>query len=85
MSYVVEHTNTHIEAVSLMQRLWEGAPRTEDDLVVVIHLKIDNLHTTTLILDFDKAKQIHSQLDQIMKAAPLLIEKQIQLKTVVEL
>lgn len=85
MSYVVEHTNTHLEAVTLMQRPWEGAPRTEDDLVVVVHLKIDNLHTTTLILDFDKAKQLHSQLDQIMKAAPLVIEKQVPLKTLVEL
>lgn len=35
MRYLVDHPNTFLEGVSLRQREWTGAPRSENDLAVV--------------------------------------------------
>lgn len=81
MRYLVDHPNTFLEGVSLRQRGWEGAPQSENDLAVVVYLKSSNLYSTTLILDFDKAKWLRDQLDKVIKAAPLFIENNVALKT----
>ena len=81
MRYLVDHPNTFLEGVSLRQRDWEGAPQSENDLEVVVYLKNSNLYTTTLILDFDKAKWLRDQLNNAIKAAPFFIENKVALKT----
>lgn len=81
MRYLVDHPNTFLEGVSLRQRGWEGAPKSENDLAVVVYLKNSNLYTTTLILDFDKAKWLRDQLNSAIKAAPFFIENKVALKT----
>ena len=81
MRYLVDHPNTFLEGVSLRQRDWEGAPQSENDLAVVVYLKNSNLYTTTLILDFDKAKWLRDQLNNAIKAAPFFIENKVALKT----
>ena len=81
MRYLVDHPNTFLEGVSLRQRDWEGAPQSENDLAVVVYLKNSNLYTTTLILDFDKAKWLRDSLNNAIKAAPLFIENKVALKT----
>lgn len=81
MRYLVDHPNTFLEGVSLRQRDWEGAPQSENDLAVVVYLKNSNLYTTTLILDFDKAKWLRDQIDNAIKAAPVYINNKIALKT----
>lgn len=81
MRYLVDHPNTFLEGVSLRQRGWDGAPQSENDLAVVVYLKNSNLYTTTLILDFDKAKWLRDQLNNVLMAAPLFIENKVALKT----
>lgn len=81
MRYIVNHPSSYLEGVSLRQRDWNGAPRSENDLAVVVYLKSSNLYTTTLILDFDKAKWLRDQLNNVLKAAPLFIENNVALKT----
>lgn len=81
MRYLVDHPNVFLEGVALKQRDWEEAPKTENDLVVVVYLKTNNLHLTTLILDFNKARWLRDQLDNVIKAAPLFIENKVALKT----
>lgn len=81
MRYIVDHPNTFLEGVSLRQRGWEGTSRSENDLAVVVHLRDNNLYSTTLILDFDKAKWLRDQLNNVIKAAPLFIENKVALKT----
>lgn len=81
MRYLVDHPNTFLDGVSLRQRGWEGAPQSENDLAVVVYLKNSNLYTTTLILDFDKAKWLRDQLNNAIKAAPFFIENKVALKT----
>lgn len=80
MRYLVDHPNTFLEGVSLRQRGWEGAPKSEKDLVVVVYLKTNNLHLTTLILDFDKAKWLRDQLNNVIKSAPQFIDNKVALK-----
>lgn len=81
MRYLVDHPNTFLEGVSLRQREWTGAPRSENDLVVVVYLKNSNLYTTTLILDFDKATWLRDQLNNVITAAPIFINNKVALKT----
>lgn len=81
MRYLVDHPNTFLEGVSLRQRGWEGAPHSEKDLVVVVYLKTNNLHAATLILDFDKAKWLRDQLNNVITAAPVFINSKVALKT----
>lgn len=84
MRYLVDHPNTFLEGVSLRQRGWEGAPQSENDLAVVVYLKSSNLYSTTLILDFDKAKWLRDQIDNAIKAAPVYINNKIALKALNE-
>ena len=84
MRYLVDHPNTFLEGVSLRQRGWEGAPQSENDLAVVVYLKSRNLYSTTLILDFDKAKWLRDQIDNAIKAAPVYINNKIALKALNE-
>lgn len=84
MRYLVDHPNTFLEGVSLRQRGWDGAPRSENDLVVVVYLKNSNLYSTTLILDFDKAKWLRDQIDNAIKTAPVYINNKIALKALNE-
>lgn len=84
MRYLVDHPNTFLEGVSLRQRGWEGAPQSENDLAVVVYLKSSNLYSTTLILDFDKAKWLRDQIDNAIKAAPVYINTKIALKALNE-
>jgi hypothetical protein len=84
MRYIVNHPSSYLEGVSLRQRGWEGAPQSENDLAVVVYLKNSNLYTTTLILDFDKAKWLRDQLNNAIKAAPLFIENKVALKAMDE-
>nr|DAO16432.1 MAG TPA: hypothetical protein [Caudoviricetes sp.]DAR82394.1 MAG TPA: hypothetical protein [Caudoviricetes sp.] len=81
MRYIVDHPQSYLEGVSLRQRESTGAPQSENDLAVVVYLKSSNLYSTTLILDFDKAKWLRDQLDKVIKAAPLFIENNVALKT----
>lgn len=84
MRYLVDHPNTFLEGVSIRQREWTGAPRSENDLAVVVYLKSSNLYTTTLILDFDKAKWLRDQIDNAIKTAPVYINNKIALKALNE-
>lgn len=84
MRYLVDHPNTFLEGVSIRQRGWEGAPQSENDLAVVVYLKNSNLYTTTLILDFDKAKWLLDQLNNVIKAAPIFINNKVALKAIDE-
>lgn len=84
MRYLVDHPNTFLEGVSIRQRGWEGAPQSENDLAVVVYLKNSNLYTTTLILDFDKAKWLLDQLNNVIKAAPVFINNKVALKAINE-
>lgn len=84
MRYLVDHPNVFLEGVALKQRDWEEAPKTENDLVVVVYLKTNNLHLTTLILDFNKARWLRDQLNKAIKAAPLFIENKVALKAINE-
>lgn len=84
MRYIVNHPSLYLEGVSLRQREWTGAPRSENDLAVVVYLKNSNLYTTTLILDFDKAKWLRDQLNNVITAAPLYINNKIALKALNE-
>nr|DAT59889.1 MAG TPA: hypothetical protein [Caudoviricetes sp.] len=81
MRFIVDHPQSYLEGVSLRQREWTGAPRSENDLSVVVHLRDSNLYSTTLILDFDKAKWLRDQLNNVLMAAPLFIENKVALKT----
>lgn len=81
MRYIVNHPPSYLESVSLRQRDWDGAPKSENDLAVVVYLKTNNLHLTTLILDFNKAKWLRDQLNNVIEAAPLFIENNVALKT----
>lgn len=81
MRYIVDHPNTFLEGVSIRQRGWEGTPQSENDLAVVVYLKNSNLYTTTLILDFDKAKWLRDQLNNVITAAPIFINNKVALKT----
>lgn len=81
MRYIVNHPQSYLEGVSLRQREWTGAPRSENDLVVVIYLRTNNLHAATLILDFDKAKWLRDQLNNVITAAPIFINNKVVLKT----
>lgn len=81
MRYIVDHPQSYLEGVSLRQRDWEGAPQSENDLVVVVYLRTNNLHAATLILDFDKAKWLRDQLNNVLMAAPFFIENKVALKT----
>ena len=81
MRYIVNHPQSYLECVSLRQREWTGAPRSENDLVVVIYLRTNNLHAATLILDFDKAKWLRDQLNNVITAAPIFINNKVALKT----
>lgn len=76
MRYIVNHPSSYLEGVSLKQRGWGEAPKSENDLVVVVYLKTNNLHATTLILDFDKATWLRDQLNNVIKSAPKFIEKE---------
>ncbi len=84
MRYLVDHPQSYLEGVSLRQREWTGAPRSENDLAVVVYLKSSNLYSTTLILDFDKAKWLRDQLNNVITAAPVYINNKIALKTLNE-
>lgn len=84
MRYLVDHPNTFLEGISLRQRGWEGAPQSEKDLVVVVYLKTNNLHAATLILDFDKAKWLRDQLNNVITAAPVFINSKVTLKAIDE-
>ncbi len=84
MRYIVNHPSSYLEGVSLRQREWTGAPRSENDLAVVVYLKSSNLYTTTLILDFDKAKWLRDQIDNAIKTAPVYINNKIALKALNE-
>lgn len=84
MRYIVNHPQSYLEGVSLRQREWTGAPRSENDLAVVVYLKSSNLYTTTLILDFDKAKWLRDQIDNAIKTAPVYINNKIALKALNE-
>lgn len=84
MRYLVDHPQSYLEGVSLRQRGWEGAPRSENDLSVVVHLRDSNLYTTTLILDFDKAKWLRDQLNNVITAAPVFINNKVALKAIDE-
>lgn len=84
MRYLVDHPNTFLEGVSLRQRGWAGAPQSEKDLVVVVFLKTNNLHAATLILDFDKAKWLRDQLNNVITAAPVFINSKVALKAIDE-
>ncbi|MTT64688.1 hypothetical protein [Parasutterella excrementihominis] len=81
MRYIVNHPSSYLEGVSLRQRESTGVPQSENDLAVVVYLKNSNLYTTTLILDFDKAKWLRDSLNNAIKAAPLFIENKVALKT----
>lgn len=81
MRYIVNHPTSYLNGVSLRQRESTGAPQSENDLEVVVYLKNSNLYTTTLILDFDKAKWLRDQLNNAIKAAPFFIENKVALKT----
>lgn len=81
MRYIVNHPPSYLESVSLRQRDWDGAPKSENDLAVVVYLKNSNLYTTTLILDFDKAKWLRDQLNNVITAAPIFINNKVALKT----
>lgn len=84
MRYIVNHPQSYLEGVSLRQREWTGAPRSENDLSVVVHLRDSNLYSTTLILDFDKAKWLRDQIDNAIKTAPVYINNKIALKALNE-
>lgn len=84
MRYIVDHPQSYLEGVSLRQHDWEGAPRFENDLAVVVHLRDSNLYSTTLILDFDKAKWLRDQLNNFITAAPVYINNKIALKALNE-
>lgn len=84
MRYIVDHPQSYLEGVSLRQREWTGAPRSENDLSVVVHLRDSNLYSTTLILDFDKAKWLRDQIDNAIKAAPVYINNKIALMAIDE-
>ena len=84
MRYLVDHPQSYLKGVSLRQREWTGAPRSENDLAVVVYLKSSNLYSTTLILDFDKAKWLRDQLNNVITAAPVYINNKIALKTLNE-
>lgn len=84
MRYIVNHPQSYLEGVSLRQREWTGAPRSENDLSVVVHLRDSNLYSTTLILDFDKAKWLRDQIDNAIKTAPVYINNKISLKALNE-
>lgn len=84
MRYIVDHPQSYLEGVSLRQREWTGAPRYENDLSVVVHLRDSNLYSTTLILDFDKAKWLRDQLNNVITAAPVFINNKIALKAIDE-
>lgn len=84
MRYLVDHPNTFLDGVSLRQRGLEGAPQSENDLAVVVYLKNSNLYSTTLILDFDKAKWLRDQIDNAIKTAPVYINNKIALKALNE-
>lgn len=84
MRYIVDHPQSYLEGVSLRQRESTGAPQSENDLAVVVYLKSSNLYSTTLILDFDKAKWLRDQIDNAIKAAPVYINTKIALKALNE-
>lgn len=84
MRYLVDHPQSYLEGVSLRQREWTGAPRSENDLAVVVYLKSSNLYSTTLILDFDKAKWLRDQLNNVITAAPTFINNKVALKAIDE-
>lgn len=84
MRYIVNHPPFYLESVSLRQRDWDGAPRSENDLAVVVYLKSSNLYMTTLTLDFDKAKWLRDQLNNVITAAPVYINNKIALKALNE-
>lgn len=84
MRYIVNHPPSYLEGVSLRQREWTGVPRSENDLAVVVYLKNSNLYSTTLILDFDKAKWLRDQIDNAIKTAPVYINNKIALKALNE-
>ena len=84
MRYIVNHPSSYLEGVSLRQRDSTGAPQSENDLAVVVYLKNSNLYTTTLILDFDKAKWLRDQIDNAIKTAPVYINNKISLKALNE-
>lgn len=84
MRYLVDHPNIFLDGVSLRQRGWEGTPQSENDLAVVVYLKNSNLYTTTLILDFDKAKWLRDQLNNVITAAPVFINNKVALKAIDE-
>lgn len=80
MRYLVDHPSVFLEGVSLKQRGWGEAPKSENDLVVVVYLKTNNLHATTLILNFDKAIWLRDQLNNVIKSAPQFIDNKVALK-----
>lgn len=84
MRYIVNHPSSYLDGVSLRQRDSTGAPQSENDLAVVVYLKNSNLYTTTLILDFDKAKWLRDQIDNAIKTAPVYINNKISLKALNE-
>lgn len=84
MRYIVNHPPSYLEGVSLRHREWTGVPRSENDLAVVVYLKNSNLYSTTLILDFDKAKWLRDQIDNAIKTAPVYINNKIALKALNE-
>lgn len=84
MRYIVNQPPSYLEGVSLRQREWTGVPRSENDLAVVVYLKNSNLYSTTLILDFDKAKWLRDQIDNAIKTAPVYINNKIALKALNE-
>ena len=40
MRYIVDHPQSYLEGVSLRQRESTGAPQSENDLAVVVYLKM---------------------------------------------
>lgn len=81
MRYLINHPSTLLEGVALRQREMTGAPRSENDLEVVVFLKSNNLYSLSMVLDFDKAKWLRDQLNNVIKTAPLFIENKVALKT----
>lgn len=81
MRYIVDHPQSYLEGVSLRQRAWTGAPRSENDLSIVVHLRDNNLYSTMLVLDFDKAKWLRDAIDASLKSATFYIKYNVALKT----
>lgn len=84
MRYLVDHPQSYLEGVSLRQRELTGAPRSENDLSIVVHLRDNNLYSMTLVLDFEKAKWLRDQIDNAIKAAPVYVNNKVALKALNE-